>query len=303
MKRIVYTFAILSIVLFACKVPSLTFLQTATAAPAPTDTLAATELPLATELPPATQPPATPVPTVIESPVPTESPTPQVNVTCNELSLYLDPALASGFGCQTLPEVSGQDNAGFAVNPQYTELTLTGYVLSDRFFVPKISVYPVERYSELLPDVIPPRVAALQALISGGATGSEGLPLLPIFNAAQEFFAQYKLTSFASGNGIRYLTQYSQYADPINNHEIFYTFQGLTSDGKYWISAILPISNPTLPADGNSPPNGQSQEEFTNNFTTYIADVATQLDSQPSGNYSPAISMLDALVASVRVQP
>jgi len=298
MKRIVYSLSILSILLFACNISTTATPPVVTTVPVASVTPTMTESPTVTESPAVTEPPA-----VTESPAATEPPAPQTNVICNELSLFLDPALASGFGCQTLPEVSGQDNPGFEVNPQYTELTLTGYVLSDRFFTPKISVYPVQRFSELLPDAIPPKVSALQALIDGGSTGGGGLPLLPDFNAGQEFFAQYKVISFGSGNGIRYVTQYSQFFDPINNHEVFYTFQGLTSDGKYWISAILPISNPILPVDGNNLPNGQSQEEFGNNFATYIADLAAQLNSQPPENYSPTITKLDALVASIRIQP
>ena len=124
---------------------------------------------------------------------------------------------------------------------------------------------------------------------------------MPNFNAAQEFFAQYQVTSFASEKGIRYLTQFSQFFYPINNHELFYTFQGLTSDGKYWISAILPISNPILPADGRNPPNGQSWDDFGNAFPKYIADITAQLNSQPPESYSPTIPMLDALVASIQI--
>ena len=176
-------------------------------------------------------------------------------------------------------------------------------MLSDRFFTPKIAIYPVQKFIELLPDAIPADVSTLQALLGGGPTGSKGLPFLPNFNAGQEFFAEYKVAAFVNGNGIRYLTQYAQFFDPINNHELIYTYQGLTSDGNYWISAILPISNPILPADGNTPPNGQTPEQFGNNFTTYIADLTSQLNSQPSESYSPTITMLDALVTSIVIQP
>jgi hypothetical protein len=215
------------------------------------------------------------------------------------VALFLEPALASGYDCKTIPETSGE---GFDVNPQYTELSFQGYPLSDRFFTPHIDVFPVQRFSELAPDAVNPDVATLQALIGGGAVG-DSLPLLPIFNAGQEFHAQYKVLAFANGSGVCYLTQYAQYFAPINNHDMFYSYQGLTSDGKYWISAILPISNPILPASGDSPPNGQSWEDFGNNFTTYIADLITQLNSQPPENYSPTITMLDALVTSIRIQP
>ena len=286
MKRIVYFLLPLSILIFAC---------TISATP--------TAIPPAITLPPSitAPPPATllPVVTATEPPVVTEPPVSQTNVICNELALFLDPALASGYDCKTVPEVSGE---GFDVNPQYTELTFQGYPLSDRFFTPHIAVFPIQRFSELAPDAVNSDMAALQALIGGGAVG-DSLPLLPIFNAAQEFHAQYKVIAFQSGSGIRFLTQYSQAANPINNHEMFFTFQGLTSDGKYWISAILPISNSSLPENGDNPPNGQTFEEFGNNFPTYIADITSQLNSQTAESFSPTLLMLDALVTSIRIQP
>ena len=286
MKRMMYFLAILSVLSFACIISTTPTPAIVTAAPPTLAMLTATE-PEAATLPPMTSEPTAA----------------QTNVTCNELKLYLDPALASGSSCQTLPEVSGPDIPPFGINPEYSELSLTGYVLSDRFFSPKIAVYPVQRFSELFPDVIPTKLAELQALIGGGPSSANGLPFLPNFNASQEFFAQYKVILFGSGNGIRYLTQYSQFFDPINNHEMFYTYQGLTADGKYWISAILPVSHPILPADGNNPPGGQSAEDFANNFPSYIGDLTTQLNSQDPGSFSPPITMLDALVTSIKIQP
>jgi hypothetical protein len=282
MKRLMYLLSILSILLLACTISTTATPQTPATIPA------TTEPPTATELPTATEPPAA-----------TELPLSQANVTCHELALFMDPALASGFNCETVPA----STEGMEMYPQYTRLTLQGYILSDKFFTAHISIYSIKDYTNLLPDNIPADVAALKALIGGGSTGDKGLPFLPYFNAGQEFFAQYKVISFESGNGIRFLTQYSQYFDPINNHELFYTLQGLTGDGKYWISAILPITNPILPADGNTLPNGQSQEEFGNNFTIYMADLTNQLNGQPAESFSPGIGLLDSLIASIRVQP
>jgi hypothetical protein len=292
MKRPIYFLVIFSILLFACSIST-------TATPAVVTTAQAiTQPPVATEAPTATEPPAaTQAPAATATLPATVPPAAQTNATCNEMRLFLDPALATGFSCQSVAEVAGDPNApGSTVNPKYTEITLTGYILSDRFFTPIINLYPVQRYSELLPDVISPKVAALQALIGGGSTGGKGLPFLLNFNAAQELYVQYKVISFGSGNGIRYLTQYSQFADPINNHEVFYTYQGLTSDGKYWIFAILPISNPLLPADSNNPPNMQD-------WDGYMAALTTQLNAQPPESFSPTMPMLDALIASLRVQP
>jgi len=302
MKQLIYPLAIFSILLFACSVSTTATppqVTPALVAPAPVtlEVPTATEPPTATQSPTATQPPA-----ATATQAPTDTLAPQTNATCNELALFVDPALASGFSCQSIAEVAGDPDApGSPVNPKYTQVSLTGYTLSGRFFNPHIDVYPVQRLSELLPDRIPAKLAALQALIAGGPTGNKGVAFLPNFNAAQEFFAKYQVLPFSGGNGIRYLTQYSQYADPINNHEVFYTYQGLTADGKYWISAILPISHPLLPADGKNPPNGQSFDDFNNGFTTYIAALTAQLNAQPPESYSPTITLLDALVASLTI--
>jgi len=276
-----------ALMLFACSIPS-----TATQ-PVPTQPPVVTNTPFVTNTPELTN---TPVAT--NTPVVTEPTAPVTNVTCNKLAFYLDPSLASGYNCETVPESA----EGMEINPQYTKLTLQGYVLIDKFFTPYISVFPVERYSELLPDVIPGLVSGLQALIGGGATG-DTLPLLPSFNAGQIFHAQYQVVPSISGGGIRYLTLYAQYFAPVNNHDLFYTYQGLTSDGQYWVSAILPINNPILPANGDTPPGGLSWDEFTNNYGPYITDMINQLNSQTSGSYTPTLAALDALVGSITIQP
>ena len=157
MKRFVFPLIFLAIMMFACNISTT---GTPTVAPQPT-----------------AQPPgevtATP-------PGPTETPTLQTNTTCNELSIYLDLALASDYTCETIAE----SPEGFETYPQYTKLTLKGYPLTGTFLKPSISVLPVHRYTELLPDSLPGQVATLQDLIGGGVPSDKGLPFLPTLNAA-----------------------------------------------------------------------------------------------------------------------
>jgi len=288
-----------ALMLFACSIPSTVVPTVATQPPVATNTLEVTNSPVTTSTPEMTNTPeVTNTPEATNTPAVTEPTEPVPNVTCNKLAFYLDPALASGYNCETVPESA----EGMEVYPQYTKLTLQGYVLSDKFFDPQISVFPVQRYSELLPDFIPGQVSGLQALTGGGSTG-DTLPLLPSFNAGQIFHAQYQVVPFISGSGIRFLAEYAQYFAPVNNNDLFYTYQGLTSDGKYWVSAILPINNPILPANGDNPPGGLSWDEFNNNYGPYITDMVSQLNSQTSGSYTPALAALDALVASITIQP
>ena len=99
------------------------------------------------------------------------------------------------------------------------------------------------------------------------------------------------------------MTQYAQYFVTVNNTDLFYTYQGLTSDGKYWVSAILPINNPILAANADTLPAGMSMEDFNNNYGSYITGMIDQLNSQASDSYTPSLAVLDALVASITIQP
>jgi hypothetical protein len=287
MKRLVYSLVILSILLFACNISTTNTPPLVTAPPGTTQPPGATETPEATDTLTVTEPPVT------------------TNVICNKLALFLDPVLASGYTCETIPETA----EGIIVTPQYTKLTLQGYVLSGKIFEPQILVFPVNRYIELLPDFIPGRVSELQTLIGGSpapvftASFSYSLPLLSVFNAGQVFFAGYKVVPFMNGGGIRFLTEYAQFYAVVNNYELFYTYQGLTSDGQDWVSAILPINTPILPASGDNPPGGVTWEDFTNNYGPYITDLVAQLNAQPQEAYSPTLGLLDALVASITIQP
>lgn len=284
MNRIVYPLATLSVLLFACNISSTATPGVVTTAPA------AVTATTASETSTATQPP-----------IVTDTPAPQANASCNEMSLHLDPVLASGFSCTSIPEAADTSLPPFAINPQYTEITLQGYALGERMMKPHIDVFPVERYGQLIPDTLPTFVTNLQSFINGTAPGTQELPLLPIQNAGQLIHVQYQVIPFANGKGTRFLTEYAQFYDPINNFDMFYTFQGLTSDGKYWISAVLPISNPILPADGKNPPNGQSWDAFGSGFPKYLSDISLQLNSQAPGNFSPSIPMLDTLIASIQI--
>jgi hypothetical protein len=240
------------------------------------------------------------VPTVV---VPTSVP-PAVGtaVSCGRLSFTLDPQLAAGASCETVPETNEADMPYFAINPEYIHVTLTGYLLPNTFHQPQLFLYPVQRYSELAPDVVPSRITQLHSLIGGNAP-SGGLPFPPVFNAGQEFFAQYQLVNFSNGKGIRYITQYSQSGMPINNHELFFTFQGLTNDNAYWLSVLLPVSNSILPPTGDPLPGGVDFETWSNNFNSYIADIKTQLNAQAPASFSPSLVLFDALVSSITVTP
>jgi hypothetical protein len=109
--------------------------------------------------------------------------------------------------------------------------------------------YPINEYLQVNEDMAKP-FNALKSVIEGQPL-PENIPFLPAFNAAQMFHSNEKILEFQNGKGIRFLTQYGQAPYPVNNESLFYTFQGMTNDGAYYVAAVLPIQAAFLPANGN----------------------------------------------------
>jgi len=181
--------------------------------------------------------------------------------------------------------------------PQYTLLKLQGYPISKHSVEPQIFVYPI---SELGVNEVAAKVAEdLQTLLQSQQAG-ESLPFLPLYNETQALHAQVNYLDFKNGQGVRFLTEYNQGMLPVNNRQLFYTFQGLTSDGRYYAAAVLPVNLSGLPADESSTDNLSA--DFTNDFRTYMTATVDMLNQQPASSFTPNLSMLDAMIQSLEIK-
>jgi hypothetical protein len=142
----------------------------------------------------------------------------------------------------------------------------------------------------------------------GASISSEQLPAVPFFNTQQAFASKIQPISFQNGQGVRFLTEYAQYPISANNHDLFYHFQGLTSDGAYYIVAILPITAPELAetSDGGAPlpPGGVPYHYFADpdaDMHAYYYSVNDVLNATPPESFTPTINQLDALIQSMRI--
>ena len=137
------------------------------------------------------------------------------------------------------------------------------------------------------------------------------LPAVPFFNAAQVFPSNIQTISFQNGSGVRFLTEYAQYAASANNQDLFYHFQGFSDDGEYYIIAILPTTMPLLAetSDGDAalPSGGIPYSYFVegSNFDAqeYYARVTDLLNATSPESFTPSLSQLDALIQSMQVTP
>ena len=211
---------------------------------------------------PTAQPPGAETGTVIAATTqtltvaPTESVSTQIMtqaggtpVSFENVSFVVPSGLANGADAETVPALTEGSGAPWEVAPAHLKFTLTGNQLEGKFHQPQIFVYSADEYAQVN-SIAAEQIDRLKKILSGATPPlKETLPNVPFLNAGPLIAANIKIIMFQSGSGVRELTQYSQYLAPINNRELFYHFEGLTNDGKYYVIAILPITAPILAED------------------------------------------------------
>jgi hypothetical protein len=268
--------------LLACNLP---FVQISLGTP-PT----ATTAPIATEQP--TNNPMADVPPTAAPPV---TPANQKSYDSGVINFNYDMSLFQDLNPQTMPAVQLDPNAmPFGVGPLHTELTLKGYVISGHFWTPKMYIWPAQEYGVMLSTAQDATNTLKLMIANQSGAGPDALPFLPPQNAAQIFHSNFKHVQFQNGAGIRYLAMMGQAAYMPNNNMVFYTFQGITSDGKTYISIILPVTNPILPANGDVNPG----EDYVN----LLNGVVSQLNLLPDNSFTPDLALLDQMVQSITLK-
>lgn len=237
-----------------------------------------------------------------ETPAPAASPTGEIpaeestTFTGGGISLRYPAGLASDLSLEIVP--SSEEGAPLQ-NPEYRKILFHGYPLQGTFHDPQLLIYPAQEYAAL-EEFAARQIRSLQSLLADPASIQPGeLPFLPLWNAAQMMRTAPQPVEFANGSGIRYLTQYGQSFYPINNSELFYTFQGLTTFGEYYIAAIFPVSNPILP----DPATIVLDDAFAEAFPQYVEQMQKDLEAQPDDSFSPDLARLDALLRTLEVHP
>ena len=251
--------------------------------------------------------PATEVPTLV-----TEVPTEVVEVPTTGIVADVDyEGISFSFDASIVTSVSPNTVAGQNLGadympgetyPTYYEFTFTGYALADTFHSPVIRIYPIADYEAIstqASDIINSLRTTLNTQPDAGINVS--MPFLPMWNAGQMFSAYSSYFPFQNGKGVRYLTMYGQAYYPIDNTNLFYTYQGISSDGKYYVSAIMPISNLALPLHGED--SIDDWNAFYDYYEAYISQAVMQLNEYPPDSFAPAINMLDAMMASLLIKP
>lgn len=124
------------------------------------------------------------------------------------------------------------------------------------------------------------------------------LPDEPFNNAGAALLARPRFWHLKWGTGVRFLTYYRQgkAGYGATNAELFYNFQGVTSDKHYYISARLAVRHSALPDsidDRRAASEGTTQE----NRAEY-----QRINSWNDETFFPKLTDLDEMMGSLRIK-
>lgn len=197
--------------------------------------------------------------------------------------------IAAKFSGKVVPATPNQRKAPPFMNgvPEHLQFAFGNDHLSEavRYRERQLLLYPINAYRELFGSTsreqakFDNKVKLLQQLIANSSESlTDVILVLPPIESIQVFWSQIRYLAFADGAGVRFVTRYAMEASPTTNENIFYTFQGLTSDGRYYIAVFYPVTARGLPE------------------TAAISTTTNFLNRLASAGITPDLAKLDDMI-------
>jgi len=222
-------------------------------------------------------------------------------VVIENVSFVSNPTLASSWSGHLVEDNSDINvPPDLSIGPPRVVITATtGLTRDDGSSIePYLFVYKV---ADLAATPEQDRVDGLATLLAANEplSTTHMLPYLPLVNAAQVVHGAEERLNFANGQGIRYLAGFGQDPSPFLGRSFVYTFQGLTSDGQYYMALTWPLSTELFPAE--LPADFDAGAYFAA-IDQYLADTRATLSGAAPTAFTPDLTALDALVQSIEIK-
>src|SRR5581483_10038475 len=175
---------------------------------------------------------------------------------------------------------------------------------ADEFFNPRLAQVLVSKADDWtnLDPTTAQSVQDLKALLASKPMSfTNGIPVLPPIPAAQVLQAKPDYLDFQNGSGIGFVTYYAQDVSPITADSLFYTFQGLTSDGKYYVAVFYPITTALLPEDVDTALGEQSYDEWAKNYEQYLSGLVSNLNGLVPAAYTPDLNLISDMIKTINI--
>ncbi|MBU6452337.1 MAG: hypothetical protein KGS72_11195 [Cyanobacteria bacterium REEB67] len=111
----------------------------------------------------------------------------------------------------------------------------------------------------------------------------EAIPIFPQSDAAEVFHNQMHYLDFKNGSGVSFVASYANGDPPLKKDSQFYCFQGLSKDGRFYVSFFWPLTIESLPEN------------------LAIEKGVRYLSKLPRNKFKPDLDRLDRAVESLRI--
>lgn len=190
--------------------------------------------------------------------------------------------------------------------PDYEAITFDSFSPPfSTLFDPYMLIYPAYEYRRMNNEAAEV-IELLHTLLNDlqKIKNVEELPYLPTPNAVQAFHSNVEIIEFNNGKGLRYLTAYYQDYSPVTNEFLEYTFQGITTDGRYYVSVSIPLYHFGLPDNHEVFFNSHKEEveELENDYQGFMAKIARKLDESAQNEFNPPLKELDEMIKTLQIR-
>ncbi len=231
-----------------------------------------------------------------------------IPVSFQNVAWVIPSGLANGAKSELVPAATDANSDPWSVAPEHISFTLTSYSLTEGSIEAVVRVYPASEYAAVN-GWAQSSLTRLRTILASPAMPltNNVLSTVPFYgDAAQQYAAQPRLLPFNGGTGVRMLSQYGQGPGPITKDNSFYHYEGLTSDGKYLVAVVLPVSLPLKATASNPSADGipfPTDIANTAGLTSYYQAVSDLLNAAAPESFQPSLTQLDALIKSITVRP
>ena len=219
-----------------------------------------------------------------------------------KIDYKLPDQIAEGIVIESTPEsISAITNEPI---PKHITMKLVNYSTESQF-IAVLSIY-------LLDDVFEkPRRDALQNIINNETSPQDYMDSINLF-AAEDIKVRPQKLEFQNGSGVSYLYYWGVGPGiPVSNDRLVYQFDGITNNGRYYVTAQLPVNVPFLPdsidlssSEFVSPPSGAvPYPDFndTNSIIEYDNTLRAQFREAAANTFTPSLEDLNAFIQSLLI--
>ena len=180
-----------------------------------------------------------------------------------------------------------------------------------------ISVYPLNDYAKAysansrLVKTVQQKLKGLKEVIKDPSYRLEGeIPHLPFRDASDNFYVRVKQFNFVGGKGVIFVTHWTHGAALVSNKNLVYRFEGLSDDGRYYITAETPVSVRFLPFEPPDKFEGFTYEhlfeayrraEMKRRYDDYLKSITDRLKKLEPVDFYPNLESFEAMIASLKV--